>query len=109
MKFENKFVGPNIPRAGNPVTRWIGDMVIKGLGWTIHGKLPDSKQIILIGGPHTSNWDLFLALGTMLALGVKVFMDDEERSFLLAARRLVETPRRHTLLTAAQILMSLGR
>ena len=71
MKFDNEFVGPNIPRAGNPVTRWIGDMIIKGLGWTIHGKLPDKKQIILIGGPHTSNWDMPLALGTMLALGVK--------------------------------------
>lgn len=71
MKFDNEFVGPNIPRAGNAVTRWIGDMILKAMGWTVHGKLADRKQIVLIGGPHTSNWDLPLAMGTMLAVGIK--------------------------------------
>lgn len=60
-----------MPRSGNAVTRWIGDVILKAMGWTINGKLPNRKQIILIGGPHTSNWDLPLALATMLSLGVK--------------------------------------
>jgi len=60
-----------MPRSGNIVTRAIGDLVLKLMGWKITGKLPDRKQIILIGGPHTSNWDLPLALGTMMAVGVK--------------------------------------
>lgn len=71
MKFDNEVVGPNIPRSGNALTRWIGDMLIKSIGWKLEGKLPDEKQVVLIGGPHTSNWDLILALGTALSVGLK--------------------------------------
>jgi len=71
VKFENEFISPNAPRMGNRLTRWIGDMILKSMGWTVVGKLPDRKKVIVIGGPHTSNWDLFLAMGTMLAIGLK--------------------------------------
>ena len=71
MKFENEFCGPNVPRIGNGLTRWLGDAILKMMGWTLTGKLPDRKQLIVIGGPHTSNWDLFLVIGTMLSLGLK--------------------------------------
>ena len=71
MKFENEFIGPNTPRMGNGLTRWIGDMILKAMGWTIHGELPNLKKAIIIGGPHTSNWDLFLAMGSMLSVGLK--------------------------------------
>ena len=56
---------------GNGLTRWIGDMILKAMGWTIHGELPNLKKAIIIGGPHTSNWDLFLAMGSMLSVGLK--------------------------------------
>ena len=71
MKFENKFIGPNTPRMGNALTRWIGDIILKAMGWTLVGKLPNLKKAIIIGGPHTSNWDLFLAMGSMLSVGLK--------------------------------------
>lgn len=71
MKFENEFIGPNTPRMGNGLTRWIGDMILNSMGWTIHGELPNLKKAIIIGGPHTSNWDLFLAMGSMLSVGLK--------------------------------------
>ena len=56
---------------GNALTRWIGDIILKSMGWSIHGTLPNLKKVIVIGGPHTSNWDLFLVLGTMLSIGLK--------------------------------------
>ena len=71
MKYDNEFVGPNIPRMGNALTRWIGSAILKSMGWKIVGKLPDEKQIVLFGGPHTSNWDLFLALGSAMSVGLK--------------------------------------
>ena len=71
MKFENEFIGPNTPRMGNAITRWIGDMVLRAMGWKIVGQLPNLKKAIIIGGPHTSNWDLFLAMGSMLSVGLK--------------------------------------
>ena len=71
MKYENEFVGPNAPRTGNALTRWIGDVILKMMGWKLVGKFPDVKQVILIGGPHTSNWDLPLVLGCTLSVGLK--------------------------------------
>jgi 1-acyl-sn-glycerol-3-phosphate acyltransferase len=56
---------------GNGFTRWVGDMILKAMGWTLVGKLPNLKKAIIIGGPHTSNWDLFLAMGSMLSVGLK--------------------------------------
>ena len=71
MKFDNAFIGENTPRMGNALTRWIGDFILKSMGWTLHGELPNLKKVIIIGGPHTSNWDLFLAMGSMLSVGLK--------------------------------------
>lgn len=71
MKYDNEFIGPNTPRMGNALTRWIGDMMLKSIGWTVTGALPNKKQAIIIGGPHSSNWDLYLAMGSMLSVGLK--------------------------------------
>jgi len=71
LKFDNEFIGPNTPRMGNALTRLIGDIMLKSIGWTLHGELPNLKKAIIIGGPHTSNWDLFLAMGSMLSVGLK--------------------------------------
>ena len=71
LKFDNAFIGSNTPRMGNGLTRWIGDIILKSMGWSLHGKLPNLKKVIIIGGPHTSNWDLFLAMGSMLSIGLK--------------------------------------
>ena len=48
MKFDNKFIGPNTPRMGNALTRWIGDIILNSMGWTLHGELPNLKKAILI-------------------------------------------------------------
>lgn len=71
LKFDNAFIGPNTPRMGNALTRWIGDIILKSMGWSLHGELPNLKKAIIIGGPHTSNWDLCLAMGSMLSIGLK--------------------------------------
>lgn len=48
-------------------------------GWRIDGKLPDLKKYILIGAPHTSNWDFVLFLGIIFSLKANVrFMGKAE-------------------------------
>ena len=37
-------------------------------GWCIDGKLPDIPKFVLIGAPHTSNWDFVLFLGVVFSL-----------------------------------------
>lgn len=71
MSYLSPHMSPEIPRMGNALTRWIGRTVMRLLGWTITGKLPNLPKGVLIGVPHTSFWDFFLAMAFMLALGIR--------------------------------------
>ena len=48
-------------------------------GWRIEGRLPDIPKFVLIGAPHTSNWDFVLFLGVIFSLRANVhFMGKAE-------------------------------
>ncbi len=70
-KYDNAIVSPSTPRMGNAITRWIGQSILDLMGWKITGRLPDEKKVIVIGAPHTSNWDLIIAMTSMLAVGLR--------------------------------------
>ena len=70
-KYNNHIVTPSTPRSGNAVTRWIGEVILWMIGWKINGQLPDVKKVIILGAPHTSNWDFIIAMGSMLSVGLK--------------------------------------
>lgn len=40
-------------------------------GWHLKRQIPDEDKIIIIGAPHTSNWDFPLTLLALSALGLK--------------------------------------
>ena len=44
-------------------------VILKLAGWRIVGEIPGPKSV-LIGAPHTSNWDLFIALLTFWTLSI---------------------------------------
>jgi 1-acyl-sn-glycerol-3-phosphate acyltransferase len=49
------------------------------IGWHVDGKLPDLPKFVLIGAPHTSNWDFVLFLGLIFYLRANVrFMGKAE-------------------------------
>jgi 1-acyl-sn-glycerol-3-phosphate acyltransferase len=70
-KFDNDIVNEYTPRMGNAVTRWIGQSILDVMGWKITGSFPKEKKLLFIGAPHTSNWDLIVALSAMMAVGLK--------------------------------------
>ncbi len=70
-KFETH-IPKNAPRFGNGFSRFLGRVLLKLMGYKIKGKFPDEKKLVIIAAPHTSNWDLALALGTIMALGVRI-------------------------------------
>jgi len=37
--------------------RWVGQLWLRGTGWTVKGDLPTAGKYVIIGAPHTSNWD----------------------------------------------------
>ena len=40
-------------------------------GWTLEGRRPDCDKFIILGAPHTSNWDFVYFLGLVDALGIR--------------------------------------
>ena len=69
---KTEFASREMPTMGNGVTRAIGRGLLKLTGWKMSGKLPAEKKVIIIGAPHTSNWDFIIAMACILALGVKI-------------------------------------
>jgi 1-acyl-sn-glycerol-3-phosphate acyltransferase len=60
------------PRAGNALTRAIARTALRAGGWRIDGDVPDEPKLVLIGAPHTTNWDFLLTKLTAGALGVRI-------------------------------------
>ena len=64
---------PNVPRVRpNAFTRWIGRTVLRLGGWRMVGELPDTAKLVLIGAPHSSNWDGIWGFAAKLAMGLDV-------------------------------------
>ncbi|MFN3714509.1 MAG: lysophospholipid acyltransferase family protein [Alcanivoracaceae bacterium] len=66
------------PRRGNAFTSLLGRLVLSLFGWRVIGQVPDVPKAVLIGGPHTSNWDgvVTLAAMVMLRLDARVMIKD---------------------------------
>jgi 1-acyl-sn-glycerol-3-phosphate acyltransferase len=63
----------------SPFLRLIANLILRMVGWRVDGKLPDLQKYILIGAPHTSNWDFVLFLGVIFHLKANVkFMGKAE-------------------------------
>jgi len=56
----------------SPLFRLISNAIMRSVGWRVDGKLPDIPKFIIIGAPHTSNWDFVLFLGIIFRLKADV-------------------------------------
>jgi len=57
----------------------IAKSTLGAIGWHVDGQLPDLPKFILVGAPHTSNWDFVLFLGVIFTLRANVgFMGKAE-------------------------------
>ena len=63
-------IGDALPRWGNRFTRAIGRFLLWLIGWRVSGEIPNVAKLVVIGAPHTSNWDGLLMALLWLALGI---------------------------------------
>ncbi|MFC3552409.1 lysophospholipid acyltransferase family protein [Lysobacter cavernae] len=64
---------PNAPRVRpNAFTRWLGRTLLRLGGWRMVGEFPDIPKLVLIGAPHSSNWDGIWGLLVKMALGLDI-------------------------------------
>ena len=54
----------------SPILRFLSNSIMRLAGWRVEGNLPDLPKYIIIGAPHTSNWDFLLFLATIFHLKV---------------------------------------
>lgn len=64
--------GDQVPRRGNVFTQWLGLLVLRLTGWRVVGEFPNTPKLVVIGAPHSSNWDALYVLGAVLAIRVRV-------------------------------------
>jgi 1-acyl-sn-glycerol-3-phosphate acyltransferase len=55
------------------IMHWIGLLWLRVFGWRAEGQLPDVPKYVLIGAPHTSNWDLPFVLALAFVFRVKMY------------------------------------
>ena len=81
---------PDHLRAKRPAWMvWLGRTVLKVLGWKVIGKVPNVNKLIVIGAPHTSNWDFVLAMATLLGLNIKMYWMAKHTIFKPGFKRLL--------------------
>lgn len=61
------------------IFHFLARILMRLTGWRVDGKLPDLPKFVLIGAPHTSNFDFLLFLGVIFTLRANVhFMGKAE-------------------------------
>ena len=62
---------PSAPRVKpNAFTRWVGHVLLRMGGWRMVGAFPDIPRLVLIGAPHSSNWDGIWGFAAKMAMGL---------------------------------------
>lgn len=74
-------IGDQLPRLGNQFTRALSGALLRLFGWRLEADVPNLAKFVLVGAPHTSNWDFVLAMATVMALGVRISWMGKESMF----------------------------
>jgi len=69
--FDDSVVNEHVPQMGNRISRSISEFILTIMGWKIKGAFPNEPKLVFIGAPHTSNWDMVLAVAAMQSVGLR--------------------------------------
>jgi 1-acyl-sn-glycerol-3-phosphate acyltransferase len=62
---------------------------MKTTGWKTIGNFPKDLRVVMVAGPHTSNWDFVLAMSLILSLDVNLHWVGKHSIFKKGFRRLL--------------------
>ncbi len=111
------------------IKKYFALMLLKCIGWKIVGNVPqDVKKMVMLGAPHTSNWDFFVMVGcawyyelnvkwlgkeaifsnfivrffATLSGGIKVDRQKPDQAVASIAQALIKSPNRECLVIAPE-------
>jgi 1-acyl-sn-glycerol-3-phosphate acyltransferase len=64
-------LGDAVAKRGNAFSRTLALVAMRLTGWRIEGEFPNLPQFVVVVAPHTSNWDFFVGVMAMFALGFR--------------------------------------
>lgn len=73
-----------------PFLRLLAVLILKLLGWKVIGKAAQEPRYVLIGAPHTSNWDFPMMLLAVLALQLNLFWMGKDSLFFFPVGGLMK-------------------
>ncbi len=82
-------LGGAVPKRGSLVSRFVGRTILRLGDWRFEGEPPDLPRFVMIGAPHTSNWDAAYGLGAMLATGLHCHWMAKDAVFKAPFRNLL--------------------
>ena len=62
----------SVPSRGGRISRRCWQLLLDLMGWEFEGTVPNLSRFVVIGAPHTSNWDFVVAMSIIGALGLRV-------------------------------------
>lgn len=65
-------VGALPPRRHYGLLRTVGIRILRRLGWSAEGIIPDSARVVVAVAPHSSNWDFVVGAAMMVTLELRV-------------------------------------
>ena len=81
---------PDHLRANRPrILRFIGKAAMKITGWKTVGHFPKDERVVLVVGPHTSNWDFVVAMSAVLSWDINIHWVGKHSIFKKGFRRVL--------------------
>lgn len=77
------------PRWGNAALRGLAFALLRFYGWRLDIRIPPEPRLVILGAPHTSNWDGVLGVAAIFALGIRVHWFGKLGIFRWPFRRLL--------------------
>lgn len=65
-------IGALAPRRHYGVVRSLGIRVLRRMGWSAEGIIPDCARLVVAVAPHSSNWDFVVGAAMMVTLELRV-------------------------------------
>jgi 1-acyl-sn-glycerol-3-phosphate acyltransferase len=73
MAWNTCTIGDQVPSRGSWFSQFIGRLILFVLGWRIDvSGLPNIRKFVLVGAPHTSNWEFCMTVLMILALRMNI-------------------------------------
>ena len=66
------------------ILRVIVLILLKITGWKLEGKPPEFKKYVVVGAPHTTNWDFVMFLAVIFSFRIKMYWTGKKSLFPMA-------------------------